>query len=209
MFTQNFRLRLKALRDNGFNPSKILDIGAYSGEWSQGIKEIFPNSEIFMIEGNSDHKKSLKQTGFPYGIYMLSDKEKTAVYYKTTSDITTGNSLYRENTEYFADDLCYSKKVECKTLDSICNETYDLIKLDVQGSEKDIILGGVNTIRKCKYLICELSVQEYNIGSPYIFEVQSLLENLGFRLYDIIDLNYDPYTGKLLQTDFMFVNTCE
>lgn len=38
------------LKNNGFYPKNILDIGAYEGGWTKMIKKIYPNSKVLMIE---------------------------------------------------------------------------------------------------------------------------------------------------------------
>jgi FkbM family methyltransferase len=44
-------------------------------------------------------------------------------------------------------------KVECITIDSLNLDKLDFIKLDVEGFEKDVLIGGINTIKKFKPLI--------------------------------------------------------
>lgn len=38
--------------------------------------------------------------------------------------------------------------------------------MDVQGSEKDIIEGGQNTIKHCERMMIELQHIEYNLNAP-------------------------------------------
>lgn len=40
--------RLAALRDLGFYPDTIYDIGASNGRWSRRCMEIFPHAQYFM-----------------------------------------------------------------------------------------------------------------------------------------------------------------
>jgi len=196
-----------------FVPNLILDIGAYKGIWSQEIKEMFPRSSIFMIEGNEDHRSDLEKTCIPFEIALLADKQKPVIFHKTRTEYSTGNSIYREQTNIFTDNnpLYYKQLCVTKTLGSIAS-TYnlhpDMIKLDVQGAEKDIILGGVDVVRQCKVIIIEMSISEYNQGSPLMMEMMQFLDHLGFRLYDIVNLLYLPITdgvSLLTQIDGIFV----
>ena len=38
------------IKSNGFYPETILDIGAYEGNWTKAVIDIYPESKIYMIE---------------------------------------------------------------------------------------------------------------------------------------------------------------
>jgi len=40
----------------GFVPAVVVDIGAYSGEWTQRILYVFPTSRVIMIEAQPAQK---------------------------------------------------------------------------------------------------------------------------------------------------------
>ena len=62
--------------------------------------------------------------------------------------------------------------------------------MDVQGSELDIIKGGLDIIKNTIFLLLELQTQEYNKGAPRIEEVISFLKDINFEFIDIFDLLY-------------------
>jgi FkbM family methyltransferase len=212
LLSEPIKKRLIAMSQNlNFIPRTVLDIGAFEGYWSRGIKEVFPTCYPFMIEGDSDKEEFLKNTKYPYQVALLSDKRKDVVFHKTTSLYTTGNSIYREKSNFFADSnpKYYTTCVKTKTLHDVVSDNklnnIDLIKLDVQGSEKDVILGGVDIVRSCKAIIIELSLVEYNKGAPQLLEMMNLMDNLGFKVYDIINLHYNNSNFSLDQCDMIFV----
>jgi hypothetical protein len=97
---------------------------------------------------------------------MLGNKNAQHVYYiNQTNEICQGNSIYKEINN--KNQTAIFKKMT--TLDSIFvnNEVFDLIKIDTQGSESNIIEGGINLIKKSKYVILELSILQYNENSPF------------------------------------------
>jgi len=203
--------RLRLLSKNlNFNPRNVIDIGAYEGYWSVGIKEIFPDCNIFMIEGDEDKKEILSKRRFPYEIVLLSDKENITTFYKTKHMYTTGNSIYKENSNSFTGDEYYSIQILTQTLDKVVEKhkltDIDIIKIDVQGAEKDVILGGIRTVRSCKAIILELSIVEYNQGAPQILEILNFMDQISFKIYDIIELHYDPNNNSLLQIDIIFIH---
>ena len=62
--------RLRFYENHGINFKKILDIGAYNGEWKDAIQKIFPQSEILMIEANQDKEEILKKKGKYISIFQ-------------------------------------------------------------------------------------------------------------------------------------------
>ena len=60
-FDSELEKRLKFYEKNGARFKKILDIGAYNGEWKDKFQKIFPESEILMIEANKDKEVILKK----------------------------------------------------------------------------------------------------------------------------------------------------
>lgn len=191
-----------------FEPRTVLDIGAYEGYWSKDIKSIFPSCQPFMIEGNKDKDEILKKCGFPYEIALLSESNKDVIFYKSHCMYTTGDSIYPENSEYFRNtEYFHTEKVTTTTLKDVVERNkltnIDLIKLDVQGSEKDVMLGGLDIVRGCKAIFIEMSVIEYNIGSPNFVEMINFLDQIGFRFSDIVYLHYDN-NKNLSQFDAIF-----
>lgn len=187
------------------NPSSILDIGANTGQFYNKISQIFPNAEYLLIEGNPECEVVLKDTGVKYMISLLSDSEKEVNFWTDPNNsVSSGNSIYKEKTSFFNQSV--SKKYNTKTLDSIVDQTFDLIKIDTQGSEIDIIKGGINTIKKSKAVLLEVSLVEYNEGSPLQDKVFNYMSSIGFEPVEIIEKIYHPETGQYIQNDILFIN---
>jgi FkbM family methyltransferase len=200
--------RMRVLRDKGFRPRTILDVGAYKGKWSEEMKKIFTDSSFFLVEGNTDCRPFLQASGFPFCIAMLSDERKFTYYYNHTGNDKTGNSLYRERTTAYVDSNCTVEKVDCDTLDAVVKrhtlEDIDFIKIDVQGSEKDVIMGGLDVVRNAKIILLELQLVEYNTGAPLIAEMIQFMDSIGFQMTDVTELHYTP-NHTLLQIDVLFI----
>src|SRR6476646_7064451 len=49
------------LREQGFMPGGIVDIGAHEGQWTRMIREVFPTSPVLMIEAREEQEAVLKQ----------------------------------------------------------------------------------------------------------------------------------------------------
>jgi len=185
-----------------FNPSTILDIGASNGWFSNLCLQVWPDSDITMIEANPILEESLKNTNIPYSICLLGNENKIDVpfYISKIDPASTGNSIYKETSEYFNDyDI---KLLPMYKLDDITKFPFDFIKMDTQGSELDIIKGGKNTIDKAKYLLVEVSLIECNEGAPLKDDIVNYLKSVNFNLVDVVYSHY--LDNKIVQEDVLF-----
>lgn len=193
---------------NYFEPKSILDIGANVGQFYNEAKTIFPDSYYYLIEGSDSCEAALETLNVDYSICLLSDREKEVDFYvRKNEPRCTGNSIYRENTSFYDDDQIVILKKQTKTLSSILNnQTFDLIKIDVQGSEIDIISGGIDIIKRAKGVLMEVSLVEYNKNSPLKEFVYEYMINLGFAPVENIGNINHPITYELIQQDILFLN---
>ena len=193
--------RLELLKNRGLHMSKVLDLGAYEGEWTKRLLQLYPNAQVTMIEGNTDKEAFLKPIG-PYHIALLSDQEKEVDYYKSQTDIGTGNGIYQENTNV----PFKPEKRKTTTLEKLLQSTegYDLIKMDVQGSEMDIMKGSPTLFKNSTFVLLEMQVYHYNIKAPLIGEMMSYMNEIGYQMHDLFDLLY--VENVLINIDGLFIN---
>lgn len=198
---------LNFLYNNKIN--SMLDIGANTGDFSQVIRSIFPNIKIFCIEANSNCERDLKLKNMEYVIECLSDTEKEINFFVSTigDGKNTGASYFKELTKFYSDGNYIATKVKTKTLDGIFNkqEIYDFIKLDTQGSEIDIIKGGLNLIKRAKFLMIEMSIRPYNENAPLKDEVVNYLKQIGYHPIIKTEEHIDE-NGIVFQDDWIFEN---
>ena len=188
------------------SPKRALDIGAHVGDFTKELYYQFPECQIVMIEANKNCEPHLRLLGKPYEIVALSDKNGTAeLHIEDNNPIGTGSSLYKENTNWYTEGK--TQTVVTKRLDD-CNyfdgAPIDFIKLDVQGSELDIIKGGENTIKNTTFVLAEVSLVQYNEGAPLIDAVVDKMVELGFCIVDIVE--YHQSNGIIFQLDLLFKN---
>ena len=181
--------RLEVLKNKGFFPRVIYDIGAYKGEWTMDVKKIFKSAEFILFEANEQHEFDLKKLGVPYFIKTLGNREDMVMF-------------------HYQQGLCNEQMVKMSTLDNVVH-TYnlplpDFVKMDVQGAEKMIIEGGVAIIRNAEVIILEVGILQYNHGAPLIAEMINFMELLGYCVNDFVEFHYLP-TRELIQVDILFI----
>lgn len=206
--------RIQHLKNNHkFYPDKILDVGACVGHFFDLAKKIWPNSDITMVEANPLLESELKKKSNKYHICVLSNKIEEKIFFTNKLEkVPSGASLYVENSKYYNNDNVIENKIYTTTLNDLFpSESFDLIKLDTQGSELDIIDGGKEIVRKAKYVLIETSVVQYNINAPLIKDVINYLDLMGFSVVDIWNCAYanivpGHHYDDLCQIDLLFKN---
>ncbi len=87
-------------------------------------------------------------------------------------------------------------KIQCKKLDSYNLEKFDILKIDVEGSELKVINGGIQTIKKCKP---RLIMMECENDALKLFQ-----NDLDEIIQKMISIDYQPLIlkeGKLTTFD--------
>lgn len=80
-----------------------------------------------------------------------------------------------------------------------------LLKVDVQGFEKEVLGGCKSLLHLFSYIYVECSFVELYVGQSLAHEVISFLDGFGFILSGIYNLSYDK-NGIAIQADFLFKN---
>ena len=189
-----------------FNPSNILDIGANDGYFANLCRTIWPTSNLTLVEANPFWSDTLKEKNYKHIITLLGNEKKQSVdFYVNKKDKgSTGCSMYKEISSFFDENNCETISLQMNRLDDITNETFDFIKMDTQGSELDIIKGGLDTIKKCKYLLIEVSLIPLNENGPLKEDIVRFLSRNDIKPVDVL---YDHIIdGELTQQDVLFVN---
>ena len=181
--------------------NNVLDIGANNGDWVKLVKQHYPDAKFTMVEPNPIYQEELKKLGEVHDVY-LSNLSKTKKFY-VAEDLAeqSGNTFYPEKSNVPFSSI----SVETRTLDHLfADKQFDLIKIDTQGSEKDIIQGGINLVKKASALILEVSYIEYNEGAPTAEEVTDFVKQIGFVKNMSVGEHYDE--DKIIQKDILFLN---
>lgn len=191
-----------------FVPKSYLDVGVCKGDAIPFILHQLPSLQrVEMIEANRRHERQLKfvseRYNIPYRIETLADTVKEVKFYTNGLDESStdpGASYYFEDTPHFTKDRY--DLVTTNTLDNIYgeNDTFDLIKMDTQGSELDIIKGGLSLISRTKALILEENVVHFNEQAPLHDEIREYVKSLGFELVDYLDEKNYPISNNRGET---------
>lgn len=189
-------------------PETFLDIGAHEGEFSLEVKKRYPNCKIISIEANPFCEKYLQRLKIDYEIIGLSSNNSDQkLYFEKNNPSATGVSFYKENTDFYNEGLYDTIEVRTDKLDNrnyFDGEVIDFVKIDTQGSEYDILIGGRKTIKRSKYILIECSTIEYNKGAKLMDEIVEKMKEYEFSVDDIF--NFNKIGNRIIQMDLLFKN---
>lgn len=198
------------LREAGFAPEGVLDIGAYRGDWALAARRIFPAAHIRMFDALEENAAQLAAVAARIGdaaaeIAVLGAEEGVPRdFFVVHARVQTGSSLYAENTRHRKEARPVTQRSLAACLaDDPCR--YALAKLDVQGAELDILRGAGPRLAALQAIQMEVALLPYNAGAPRIAEVLTAMEAMGFATFDILDEIRPPRLGVLLQVDILFL----
>ena len=188
MLPQDHVRFLHELAAQGVQPAVIYDIGACVLHWYQEAVQVWPQAEFHVLDAQPSVKFLYESSGLKHHVAVLSDSDRRTVTFWQNDWHPGGNSYYPENTKINPESQTSSPEHRtvrtCETLDSIIHKQSwrlpDLVKMDVQGSELDILKGMVHSLPHVQHLILELQTTDYNMGAPKADEVISWLKDQGF-----------------------------
>lgn len=159
-------------------------------------------------------KKAYSEPGFViHEVALGRDKTVSTLYEPSTaSGKTTWSSLLRSTDEMalFDKERGVSSEgtaiqVPVCPLDDYAQQAPCALKIDVEGSEFDVLYGATNVLSQCQLLIIELSIFHRFYGEGEFAEIVSFLHAKGFELFDIPLLGYPLRDRDLTLIDAIFV----
>jgi len=204
------------LKNRGFRPRRILDIGCFVGAWTEKSLEYWPDAHYVLVDANpSTYIKAFqskhKNVEFHHAV-LYSDGVDEVEWFSRFGDTraTPGDSIHRENTCVYREGPPPEKRPSTTLKKLLGSDTFDLIKIDTQGSEIPIMKGGIDLIKRAKVVIAEFPFYgQYNAGVPSFAKHVEFMESIGFMPYDIIQLHQINVDGIFPQLDMLFFNTDE
>ena len=204
----NLNVVMNSLKNRGYKPDNIFDIGCFQGLWSKEISKIFPDSNFFLYDANNDNESYLKllnleNNKITYKFKLFSDDQKEYKFYKMFS----GSSIFEEKSSHPRKEIILESSLLSDEITSNIQKIFNnLIKIDAQGSEIKILKGLKDYIHNFEVIILEVSVHEYNKNAPLFDEVMSYMKSKNYILYDIYDLKrLGDNNSFLIQFDCIYV----
>lgn len=177
----------------------IIDVGANIGQFNIFCKQYLHSKEIYSFEPVRETYLYLEKNCENHIYNVAISTHKRLTFYLSSLSVWASAVEKKENAK--------NETVTGKKLDVIASINklpfIDLLKVDVEGAEKDVILASKKTIKKSKYLLIESSISRDSIIS--FLDLLNLLNKIvpGIELVRIGKI-YNDKNGVTGAADLLF-----
>lgn len=194
---RGYREFLRLYRSAAPLPQTVFDIGV--GEGTPWLYEAFPESRFVLVEPLKEFESHIQDICRKYvaeAHYCCLGAAEGETEFEVRpwdlmgsglplgrkGDAGAGNGLAGRATEM--------RRIPVRTLDSLARgrPLPSIIKIDVEGSELDVLRGGVQTVRAADLILLETSLAGRLMIAPDLIDVGAWLKTQGFQLFDILEI---------------------
>ncbi len=204
---EKFFSLLKTLQ---YSPNQIIDVGANHGGWTRTALAYFPDAAYSLIEPQKwleEYVKDLINTNpnikfFNYGAGSTNGSFKLTIASRDDSStfVISEEEANKQGLEQV--------DVDVVTLNEFIKKHNlpfpDIIKIDAEGLDLEVLKGSSNCFGQTEIFMVESAVVATGIENSFLRVIQYMDEN-GYKLYDITDLNRPFETRVLWLTELVFV----
>lgn len=212
----------------------IFDVGCYIGDWTRNLisildKTVKKDYDFYLFDANKKVKKKLtkliKNKNIIFNNIAFDLKKKKQIFNLNTFFQCSGSSLssiYMNdkkwvNSRYNFINFFSLKKpkkfskvlIQTETIDNYCKikkiKNIDILKIDVEGSEADVILGAKNKLKNIKIIYTEIveNKKNYKMKEKYIINI---LKKNGFVLIKKDNIGNVSLFSDIIAKDNIFIN---
>ena len=195
---------LNGLKQRGYTPKVVYDIGAADGGWTRQALQYWPESTYVCFEPLSERKKDLDalQASRPEQIIVNACGVGDA-----DGEMSIGVSDFLWDSS-FAYAGSTSRTVSVRRLDSLIEAGMPLpsfIKIDVQGFEKRVLDGGQEAMRHAELILMECQFFPFCDDMRTLDVTIAYMSSHNFIPYEFVDFLRRPLDGAMGQCDILFV----
>lgn len=198
----------QCIKNLGFNPSHIVDVGANRGTWTRNALQYFPDAYYSLFEPqaylsasftdllkNPKIKFHAKGVGASSGMMDLTTSDR---------DDSFSFSFTAEQAEAFG---VRQVKAPVVTLDeylpTLGLPQPELVKIDAEGWDLEVLKGAESTIANAEVVLMEAAVMNKFFKNT-IADVVREMSKRGFAVFDITDLNRTQRHNALWLVELAF-----
>lgn len=197
----------------------LVDVGSNVGQFSIAFAERYPNSKIYAFEPLPDCASLLiRNTGdLDIEIQQIAIGGTDDVIDIHVNEHRHSSSLLKLGNRHKAAfpqaREIASIPVAMKRLDSVLRDVDlpepGLLKIDVQGYEREVLRGATKTLKRIDSILLEVSFTPLYEAEAGFAELSTILNECGFRFVRPVGWLEDPRTGSILQMDALFTRVSD
>jgi len=195
----------RALKARGHAFKTVVDIGASTGIWSEGLIRHFPSCKYLLVEAQPVHEAALREFCARHAnaqFVLAAAGEKTGHIFFDTAEPFSGQASYTQTSA--ANIQLPVTTIDDEVRERKLNGPY-LLKFDTHGFELPILKGALETLSNTDVIVMEC----YNFRiAPECLTFDEMCQHLaarGFRCIDLVEPMHRPYDDAFWQMDLVFV----
>lgn len=190
----------------GLQVNTIIDVGAAEGKWSLLAKPLFSQANYVLFEPLVERKDQLESllkenSNFHY-VPKAAGKEKGSIHFIISPDLDGSGVTYDSDNHN-------TRSVEVASIQEELQQLKlkgpFIIKLDTHGFEVPIIEGCTKLLDQVQLFIIECYGFEIVKDSLLFWQMCNYMDELGFRVFDIVDIMHRSKDGAFWQCDAFFI----
>ncbi len=183
----------KSLYQSGCRVNTLVDVGV--GQGTPGLYDAFRTAALVLVEPVREFEPFLKEITQKYGgtyhLTALGSQNGEQVMNVYPRHLRKSTLLARTNPQ-MAPNLAEQRAIPVTTLDLLsADQGFSPpfgLKIDTEGFEYQVVLGGAKFLQQTRFVIAEVSVARRFDGSYSFGAFNTLMEENGFVLNDIINI---------------------
>jgi FkbM family methyltransferase len=193
----------------------LIVVGASHGNFIELVRSVHPSCDIIAFEPLPIAYKVLVnkfQNDYSVKLYNLAIGNKIGEILFFENEYTFSSSVLKLGVKHI-EEFPYAKSVSNRLvhIDCLDNLVLDdqikkpiLLKIDVQGLEKEVIEGAVKMLSLVDYVLIEVSFEELYEGQSLFEEVNHKLNNFGLYYNGSFGQLYSSSNGRIIQADAFY-----
>ena len=201
----SLRQSLERLRDNGFSPATIFDIGVATG--TTGLYKVFPGVDYMLVDPLEESEPFMQSicARVPLARYVVAAAmdQPGEVSIAVHPGLSGSGALLKGEFPH--------RSVKAVTLDQLIEEHQlkgpFLVKIDVQGSELQVLDGLKAHLGQAEVIVLEASLwaDRKKWGAPTFADVVQYMARRRFVLYDLASIGYRQRDRAIAEMDLVFI----
>ena len=196
-----------ALKNLDFRPRHIVDVGANKGSWTRKALLYFPDAQYTLVEPQEHlkvHMQDLLDGGGKITWINAGVADKSGVLPFTIA--------YRDDSSTFAPTQANAGArtipISVKTINEIVSASSatlpEVVKIDAEGFDLKVLAGASDLLGKTDIFFVEVTICCPGLENT-IARVVRTMDEAGYHVVDITDINRSPQFGVLWLCELVFL----
>ncbi len=163
----------------------FVDIGANVGSYTLQVAAKYPDNKIISIEAHPSEFNALKRNVIDVNNLKNVSLVNMGVFSKKDELVLYEQGIWTAASSAFIKSEKHIR-IQCETLDNIIQKLENnqklIIKMDIEGSEYDALLGGIKTLENCKKIMIEVHYTNLLTREENLEQIKKILISNNFNL---------------------------